>query len=683
MGEMGKQVQLDAGRRAPALPRTRALEPGEVAWLTVLPIALALLLATVLLGPPLGHAIFEPTGAERFWPEAEVLPEPVEHARFVIALLGVPPAAAAVVVSRRWSLHMRPPSTRLAIAVTQGAIVVFLAVMLLAQRSIFIHAHAFSPLPGEGQALFNVRTLLAATALTVALAGTLGRRAAVQRLAALTRETPARRVTCAAIAALVVALWLLAAINTEQTIGRAEGRNLIPWNMSETFAVLDGRTPLVDFHSQYAQLFPHLAAWVARAIGVSVTAWTATMVACSGLALLAVYAVFRRVVRGPLLALALFVPFVATSASLIAGIVTPVEIFSIWPMRYGGPYLLAWLTARRLDGAVPRRRWLLLIGGLIAVNNLEFGVPALAGTLAALLFADPPRSRRALLALATDLAGGLLAAIALVSAFTLLRAGELPHFGLLLEFPRLYGIGGWVLEPMPSVGFHLVMYATYAAAILVATVRAVRGEEQPVLTGMLAWSGVFGLGASSYYAGRSDEFNLVSLFSAWCLALTLLTVAVVGSLARMSRRPSPAELAVLFCFGLSVCSIFQLPRPWVELDRLQRTTAPVYKQRDAIRLVTATTRPGERVVILAPLGHRIAYDAGVVDVAPYASAESMPSATQLDTTFEAMGKAGVTHVFLDTRATYAGLYEALVAAGYREQAHRGRYMSLTNAPLGP
>jgi hypothetical protein len=636
---------------AVAAGRPRRLDAGDVAWLGALPCGLLIVLALLVLGPPLGRLLPAAAPASAYWPGQPLLPEPVEHARYGIALLGPLLVAALVVLARA-----RPPviSARLVrIGTALSGLVLFavLLLCLLAQNSVLLRANV--P-PAQAIRFFTPATLVAAAAIAVLIvAGVL--RAPSRSWAFARREPRAVAIACFIVAAALTATWLLTAVNTETTIGNPPGNDLIPWDMSETFAILDGRTPLVDFRAQYSQLWPYPSAVVLAVLGTTIGVWTATMATISGLALLAIYASFRRIVRSAVLALALYVPFLATSLFIqhdpFGHRYSTAALFSAWPLRYAGPYLLAWLVVRHCDGAAPRRRWLLfLAAGLVALNNPEFGLGALAGTLLALACVERVATARAAGRLLGAAALGVACALALVALLTLVRAGSLPHLGWVLEFPHLYGVDGWFTGPMAPIGLHVAMYLTFSAALVLGVVRAVRGDEQAVLTGMLAWVGPFGLIAGSYYVGASNPLTLVTLFSLWMLAIVLLLVAVVRALAADRRLPALPELAVLFGFGLAVCSLPQIPAPWNEVERLREPGPPVYRQDSLVSAIRAAVHPGEKVALILPLGHRIAYDLGVTNVSPYSGPAAMPTKHQLQVTIAAMRREGARSAFVDASA---------------------------------
>ncbi len=650
--------------------QARELAVGEVAWITLVPCAALLLAAIVVLGPPLGHAITR-TGSEGLWPPHTVVtegrPEPVEHGRYALAMLGPLLLVGVVLASARRAPRLRPGLTRALVGLGQAATVAFVFVAVLGQRN-----RILPPTPRQWP-IFSVGTLATAgiLALVAAAIVLVARRPVVgERLAWLVRDTRGRRIACLLVAAGFVVAWELLAISTDRSVGDT---GLMNWTLDDPFAILNGRTPLVDYESVYAQLSPYLAAGAMALFGTTTLVYTIALTSLSGLALLAIYAVFRRVTVSPLLALVLFLPFLATGFLEVVledgkAHLSNVEVLAMWPMRYGGAYLMAWLTARHLDGAGPRRAWALLgVAGVVALDNLEFGIAALAATLVALVCAGPGPSRRSLVRLAVAAASGLLAAAALVSLFTLVRSGSLPDPALLVEYPRIFSQLGLFSVPMPPVGFQLVLYATYIAAIVVAVVRRVRGADHLLLTGMLAWSGTFGLISGGYYLGRSDILKLVSLFSAWSFALMLLVVVVVRALAARERRlPTLAELAVLFGFGLALCSLREVPSPWGQLDRLTATYAPAKDQAAVTRFVALRTRPGERVAILMALGHRTAYELGLDNVSPYVFFEAIVTRRQFQRVIDAARREHVHKLFFP--GAYDQQLALLARAGFHPRA---------------
>jgi hypothetical protein len=653
---------------ATATRRTHALDPGELAWIAALPCAAVVVAAIVLLGPPLGHALMEPAPGEVLWPRSVNYifgsPEPVKHARFAIALLGPLLLVAAILAGRR-----RPPSLG---GRTAAALVLISQLALVALVIRAIRGQGDPTLGDLHQwSLFPTWAFVVALALPAIVVLLMRSERIAGWVARAARDTRARRLACGAVAAALTACWLLTAVNTEGSIGRAAFYDLPPWTMADTLAVLNGRTPLVNFYALYSQLWGYVAAVPLYLFGSTIAVFSIAMTTLSGLSLLAVYAVLRRVARSALLALALYVPLLAIGFLEIPYMpFTPTnsaQEFGVWPMRYAGPYLLLWLTARHLDGASPRRTWpLFLAAGLVAVNNVELGAGALVGTAFAVAFARPPSSWRAAIPLIRAAAVGLLAAIALVTLVTLLHSGALPNPSFLSEYARAYGTVGYTGLPAPVAGFHLVLYATFAAALGVAAVRVARDGRDRLLTGLLAWSGVFGLGAGSYFAGRSDRLKLVALFSAWGLALALLVVLVVGALAaRGWRRPRIPELLVLAGFGLAVAAVRELPAPWSQLQRIGGTSSPaLYAEAEVARFVSDRTVPGQRVGILVPMGHRIADDVGIVNVVPFPFVQAIVTERQFRTTIDAIRREGAKAIFMPEAEIAGEHIEALTREGF-------------------
>jgi hypothetical protein len=665
------RVARARGDRAGA--SAQQLAPADAAWIAAALVALLTLAGILFLAPALGTVLFAPKRFDFFAEIAgDVRHEPTEHASYVVALLGAAALVGAVLAGALQPVALGSSARQWLVRGSQALLLAFLAVCLVAQ-----HVISYGPMYTLERPAHHVYFTWPSVAVAIGFAALVAwilRTPSVHaRAVALLRETPRRRAAAVAVAVLFTALWLLTAINVDSSVGNVNRavHDMVPWSLDETFAIVDGRTPLVNFHAQYGQLWPYAAAAVLGVLGTGLGIYTGTMAAIGGVALLSVLATLRRVTRNWTTALLLYLPFVATGYFMERGPLAnrygPSNLYTIFPVRYAGPYLLAWLLARHLDGARPRRAWPLFVaGGLVIFNNPEFGTPAFAATLIALAAVRRPRTARMAGALIGEAAAGVLGAVALVSLLTLVRSGSLPHFKLLIEFSKLYGVSGWGMLPMPHLGLHLIVFATLVAAVVLAAVRTVTDEPDVLTTALLAWSGVFGLGAGAYFVGRSHPDVLIDLFSIWALALVLLSVVAVRAIAaRPSRRPTAVELAVLLGLGLAVCSIAQTPTPWSQIARLGHATpVPEFRHTAADRFIRAHTRHGEHVVILNPTGHRIAADLGLVNVSPYASSESIVTLHQMETTVRALRAAHGRKLFLALGDSGEDQIVALRQAGF-------------------
>ncbi len=655
--------------------RARERTPSDAAitaWVWSIPCAVAAIVAIVVLGPVLGGLLLPSHSPYRFiGPVLTGLhPEPTEQGRYLVAVCVPLLAALALATAAARAPRLSEEAVAPVVIGTQMVLVGVVVASLVAQYDFTFGIRYTRGFQNPfGMKYFTLATLGVSLALTLAVATVLHAEMVRARATAWLRaESRRRRIVFTGLAALATAVWILHAVHSDAEIGNAveDVRYHLSFTLDETFAVINGRTPLVDFTAQYGSLWPFALALPVVVFGKSLLAFSIAACAVSALALLAVYGVLRRATGSALAALLLYLPFLATSLFMVGGTLqsrsSAGSYYASFPLRYALPYFVAWLTARRLER--PQSTWadwlLFTAAGLAVLNNGDFGVAAFGATLAAIVWSERP-TRRSVLRLLACAAAGLVTALALVSLVTLARAGSLPQLDRLVSYARMYVRGGFALMPIPGVlGMHLLIYLTYVAAVLVATVRALRRAENRVLTAMLAWAGMFGLGAGAYWVGRSHPVALVYEFSAWAFALTLLTAVAVPELAR--RRPSRSAigaLVVLFGFFLATCSLAQTPLPWEQLSRLRGPFVAseiepdpnplAASPRPSVRRFVSSladgpsrfvVRPDAPIAILLPNGHRVADEYGVVNVAPYTGAGSLETAERVKDTVAALRSAG-------------------------------------------
>ena len=646
--------------------RARLATPADdLAWLVVAGGAIALAAAFVLIAPPLSHLYPAPSlDLFRAW-KGLIHPEPLEDVRSMIAI-ATPVLLAVVVVAFGTS---RPPRAALdpIVIALQVAGVVLLVIAVLGQPRTgpLLTSHYFD------QYLVSVPNLIAGIVIGLLLTA-----AAIRppswRWLARGREAVGRgavwRWVALAIAIAVTLLWLLPAVNTDDTAPRAGSLASGHFGIQgdDYFSVVNGRTPLVNYISQYSNLLPLALEPVLKAAGPSVTSLSISMCVLSAIAMVAIYGAFAVVTRGAWTALALYVPWVALSL-FPWNDVGPYREFNgiyygVLPGRYFGPFLLALLCATWLRNRRPSAYVLFLFAGLVLLNNYEFGIGALLALIAALAAGrdrDRPL-RRGLFDVLLRGVAGLLTAVALVCAITLIRTGELPDPALLTYYNRVFLFDSFGLEPMHSLGVHWALYSTYAAALLVAAVRLIRREPDRVLTGMLAFSGVFGLVTGMYFVGRSSQFQLMLLFPAWGFSLALLAWIAVHSLraaasdrARLRRLLLPA-LATLVGFGVMVSAVDRVPHPRAQIDRL-RTGGTPEDLTTTVRFIEGWTHPGEDILLIGTTpDHLVADHAGVVNVSPLNGITSLFSPAEADRALDQLEDAGGSVVIERTTALPPG-----------------------------
>lgn len=644
----------DSGRTGLVSPFFERMQVGgaDMVFAAALVAAVALVASMVLVAAPLGDYLL-PSGGFHFFLGAEVYRKPAEQMRYLLAIAFVLGFGLIVALVRLSSAltetRARRVGIRLASVVGQFAIV---AVAVWSWRAQFHWPDGEPP-----TVHFAGSDLITA----VVVAGVLGLLVRLRPHWLDPRSLVARRSerwVWFAVAALLTVCWLLPSVFREQNLAPA-GRELtyhLQFTFDDCVALVNGRTPLVNYAAQYASLFPFIVWPVFRLAGTQIGTFTVMMCFLSMVGLLAVQRVFALVTRSERLAVALYVPFLATSLFFIlrsgSHLFSWANYYAVFPMRYVGPYVLLWLCIRHLRGMRPRSPIAIFaFSGLVVLNNVEFGLPAFVGVVAAFMVAGKPGSGR-VMRLLKDGALGFAGALMAVSTLTLLLAGQLPNLGLLTLYSRLFGEGGYGLMHTPVAGLYILIDMTFAAAILVAAVRYRRGAIDTAYTAALAYSGVFGLGAGNYYIGRTHPAGLTVLFSVWALSVALLALLALRALAawhRDSRAPSPLLLAgALISLGLISTTVGQFPIPWTQLNRIAASAPPPapYNISAAVALLRRTARRGEPVMVFAPLGHLVALDAAVENVSPYSHPDGILTYQQMNEVLTALHDAGGTRFYV-------------------------------------
>src|SRR5215218_9074156 len=151
--------------RAARTART-TVSPAQLAWLAAPVCALITVLLVALLGPPLGDAFLGP-GTEAFWPRAGAVPEPQEHGRYLLSLLGPVALVTAILLGARRTPRLDAGLAQGAVLATQLLLVGFLVLCFLAQYDVL--SSAYRPEWEAHVRYFTPTTLVVALALPALL----------------------------------------------------------------------------------------------------------------------------------------------------------------------------------------------------------------------------------------------------------------------------------------------------------------------------------------------------------------------------------------------------------------------------------------------------------------------------------------------------------------------------------
>ncbi len=610
------------------------------------------------------------------------LPEPLEHTRYLLAIIIVPAVyLIAIQLCRRWTVKQQEPVARVTLV---GAIVMQVCLIVFAAWNLRAHVRQMLSLFGAGLACLMVLGLAAIVWRRIRRRIVEGGRAEWLRSARVPYL----------IGLGYGCLWLLPSIVRDVTKAHDGVTTHMAYTMGEFSAILNGRTMLVDFFPQYQTLTPYLLLPVFRITLLSELTFTVVMTILSIVMLLLVLRVLHLYTGSAWSSLLLWIPLVSVSAhpytDVLKGgyMLTPFSYFAIGPLRYFGPFLTAFLCARYLADPRARRLALLsIVAGLSVLNNLDFGFPAFVAAFAAVLTVESRYlipSRAGAVRTLVYFGVSLAACVAGFSLFTLLRSGSFPDWRQFGGFQRIYALYGFGMLPMPPAGPQWLLYLTFMSVLLLAIARSVRpwagspaSAELRLRQGMLVFSGVFGSGAMMYYVGRSHPYTLQCIFPAWTFSLTLLVWEQVRHWhrSRAFRSATSSTVHVLptvlllsfYITGLG-CSL-RVPSPGEQWQRIRSAGNTLTMDRQlAADYIRSRAPTGERIGVIYPFGYEIANSAQASNVFPFTCNWSMNLKSQLETALRLFRQGHVRHLFIDRTPNSEQVNSALEAEGYRVES---------------
>ena len=339
--------------------------------------------------------------------------------------------------------------------------------------------------------------------------------AAILLVAIMLAPTPLARVGTIAAAGVALAYTIPALV---QLPGALRDPGHYRYTAEEIVSVAAGKFPLSDYIPQYTNLLPFPIApvlhWFPAKAELVTVGWLIFLqvVALAVAVALPILLGGRRYL-GPALIVACAPPIMTVSWGTSSS-----TYFAVMPMRVVLPaiaILTTYLALRRRPDVVLRRPGRLLsigvVVGITALNNPDYGLPALAAVLVVVFLAG--RSFRArCLAVGITTVGAVLVfpAYALIGAIT----GRPVDWSSWLAFQTIFGAEGYAGVPMEPFGLHIAVVALFVSASVLGFVLIWRsrttGSSFAYRQGLLlALTGGWSLLTLPYFAGTSWASTMI------------------------------------------------------------------------------------------------------------------------------------------------------------------------------
>jgi hypothetical protein len=449
---------------------------------------------------------------QRWWPN--IMPEPIERAAYIGAVLAVfPLVLAGVHLHQRARQCLGPRGLAFFAALTATMTVLCFA------ESGFLQLIITGDSEGALRPSFILQVLMASAVASVFLWGSDIFKSDGWRV---------RRLSPRSMLLLSAPLVLLSALLRLRSAEMLFGDMHFEAVFYSVSQVAGGKTLLADLPVQYG-LYAELLGPIFRSLGMSVIGFTLLLSALQATALFALIAFTTCVVRTPLLlVIALVTTFLVVGNTWMFIWQNPVrhEYYQLWPIRMLFPALIlaAYSLAYRRGMQPVHILVLACIRGVGVIWNFDWGLPALGSLIVLFLvrwiFGAPSWRKRLDLLIILAIPPVLAA---LFAAYLTVKTNDPIIWTETFKYQAIFYGMGFGMLPLPLTPHPwMLVLAVYLYGLVFGVLAHARSKADIVSDAILVLS-VMGIGIFTYYQGRSHD--IVLSFVMWPAILIAFILA--------------------------------------------------------------------------------------------------------------------------------------------------------------
>lgn len=346
---------------------------------------------------------------------------------------------------------------------------------------------------------------------------------------------------------------------------------------NELLLPITGITPLGNFASQYTSMlgWPLLAlkGLSPEVVMNGVLVWLFVLTLFQIMAIAAIGKSIFKKIPYPLILLYVssLILMKGEKQDEIAGSIVG-SFFSI-PSRTFFPSVLGLLLLSALFENKRKRMYQIVLGALLpitALNNLEFGVPAVVATMIVVLTIYRLRLvERKVIVL---ILGSAIATFGIIALAFALRSAPL-DFGLWTAMVRAQGSGGYMNVPMPVLDTYLLVFAILSAGIVIGlkSMSATTNPNVMKSSAIAIFAGAWGVMSMPYYTGRSWPSHIQVFF----IPLTICIFGIAGifyysnyfAARKLTSTEKIVRLPLMLTLMLPIATLLIAPDPTTEWSR--------------------------------------------------------------------------------------------------------------------